>query len=158
MGITSIKYYDLKQDRKQDYVFDFDKMLDTEGNTGVYLLFAYVRICSILRKAADQSKIDIAKLKKDKKAGFNITVKDEKSLALTILRLPEELDLVVAELKVNRLCEQLYETTKVISGFYSQCHVLGSDEEKSRVLLLEAVRKVLDLNFDLLGMKTIDKI
>ena len=80
-------------------------MLDPEGNTGVYLLYAYVRICSILRKAAEQSKIDIAKLKKDKNESFKITHKGEKALALAILRLPEELDLVVNELKVNRLCE-----------------------------------------------------
>jgi arginyl-tRNA synthetase len=51
LGISSIKYYDLKQNRTQNYVFDFDKMLDPKGNTGVYLVYAYVRIKSILRKA-----------------------------------------------------------------------------------------------------------
>lgn len=51
MGIGSIKYYDLKQNRISDYEFSFDKMLDPKGNTGVYLLYMYVRICSIMRKA-----------------------------------------------------------------------------------------------------------
>jgi arginyl-tRNA synthetase len=51
LGISSIKYYDLKQNRISNYVFSFDKMLDPKGNTGVYLLYMYVRICSILRKA-----------------------------------------------------------------------------------------------------------
>jgi len=50
LGTASIKYYDLKQNRTQDYVFSFDKMLDPKGNTGVYLIYMYVRICSILRK------------------------------------------------------------------------------------------------------------
>lgn len=50
LGISSIKYYDLKQARIQNYVFSFDKMLDPRGNTGVYLLYMYVRIASILRK------------------------------------------------------------------------------------------------------------
>ena len=50
LGISSIKYYDLKQNRIQNYVFSFDKMLDPRGNTGVYLLYMYVRILSILRK------------------------------------------------------------------------------------------------------------
>ena len=39
LGISSIKYFDLKQNRISDYVFDFDRMLDPEGDTGVYLLY-----------------------------------------------------------------------------------------------------------------------
>lgn len=39
MGISSIKYFDLKQNRINDYAFDFDRMLDPEGDTGVYLLY-----------------------------------------------------------------------------------------------------------------------
>ena len=50
LGISSIKYYDLKQNRVQNYVFSFDKMLDPKGNTGVYLQYMYVRILSIMRK------------------------------------------------------------------------------------------------------------
>ena len=51
LGISAIKYYDLKQNRIQNYVFSFDKMLDPRGNTGIYLLYAYVRVLSIMRKA-----------------------------------------------------------------------------------------------------------
>ena len=39
LGISSIKYFDLKQNRISDYVFDFDRMLDPDGDTGVYLLY-----------------------------------------------------------------------------------------------------------------------
>jgi len=39
MGLASIKYFDLKQNRINDYIFDFDRMLDPEGDTGVYLLY-----------------------------------------------------------------------------------------------------------------------
>ena len=51
LGLSSVKYFDLKQNRTQNYVFSFDQMLDPKGNTGVYLIYSYVRICSILRKA-----------------------------------------------------------------------------------------------------------
>lgn len=51
VGIASIKYYDLKQNRISAYAFNYDKMLDPRGNTAVYLLYAYVRMCSIIRKA-----------------------------------------------------------------------------------------------------------
>ncbi len=46
-----MKYYDLKQNRISNYNFDYDKMLDPKGNTAVYLMYAYARICSIMRKA-----------------------------------------------------------------------------------------------------------
>jgi len=39
MGLSSIKYFDLKQNRINDYAFDFDRMLDPEGQSGVYLLY-----------------------------------------------------------------------------------------------------------------------
>ena len=51
LGMASIKYFDLKQNRISDYVFSFEKMLDPKGNTAIYLIYAYVRICSIIRKS-----------------------------------------------------------------------------------------------------------
>ncbi len=51
MGIASIKYYDLKQNRISSYSFDYKKMLDPRGNTAIYLIYAYVRMCSIIRKS-----------------------------------------------------------------------------------------------------------
>lgn len=54
LGIASVKYYDLKQNRISAYSFNYDKMLDPRGNTAIYLIYAYVRLCSIIRKAGTQ--------------------------------------------------------------------------------------------------------
>ena len=51
LGISSIKYFDLRRDRKKNYVFSLDAMLDPKGNTGVYLIYQYVRINNIIRKS-----------------------------------------------------------------------------------------------------------
>lgn len=51
IGIAAIKYFDLRMSRTGDYRFDYDKMLANNGNTAVYCIYSYVRICSILRKA-----------------------------------------------------------------------------------------------------------
>lgn len=51
IGISAIKYFDLKQSRLSDYRFDYTKMLDFKGNTAVYLFYSYVRMCSILTKS-----------------------------------------------------------------------------------------------------------
>jgi arginyl-tRNA synthetase len=66
--------------------------------------------------------------------------------------------MAVSDLQINRVCDLVYEIAVKISEFYGESKVVGSDEEASRILLLEATRKVMKKTFDLLGMKTIDKI
>jgi arginyl-tRNA synthetase len=157
MGISSVKYYDLKQNRVQNYVFAFDKMLDPRGNTGVYLLYMYVRVLSILRKGSYESEI-LQSLIANPDAKFKISNKSERELAIALLRLPEQIDLAMTDLQLNRLTDQLYEIAVKIGEFYQQSKVLGSEEEKSRILLLEATRKIMHVLFNLLGMKTIERI
>ena len=50
LGIAAVKYHDLKQNRASNYAFSFDKMCDLDGNSALYLLYSYVRICGIVRK------------------------------------------------------------------------------------------------------------
>jgi arginyl-tRNA synthetase len=50
IGFGAVKYFDLKQHPSTNYIFSYDRMLDTKGDTAVYLLFAYARVASILRK------------------------------------------------------------------------------------------------------------
>ena len=157
LGISAIKYFDLKQNRIQNYVFSFDKMLDPKGNTGVYLLYMFVRIVSIMQKSEYGKEDTLAKLKLEH-TGFVISNKSEKELALAILRLPEQLDLAVTDLQINKVCDLIYEIACKIGDFYQESKVVGSNEEQSRVLLLEATKKVMERTFELLGMRTIDKI
>lgn len=157
MGISSVKYYDLKQNRTQNYVFSFDKMLDPRGNTGVYLLYMYVRVLSIMRKGNYEGEA-LKTLLSDPEAKFKISNKSERELAIALLRLPEQIDLAMTDLQLNRLTDQLYEIAVKIGEFYQQSKCLGVPEERSRILLLEATRKVMHLLFNLLGMKTIERI
>lgn len=93
-------------------------MLDPKGNTGVYLLYMYVRILSIMAKSkTGQDGALLAELKV--KSGFEISNQSEKELALTLLRLPEQLELAVNELQLNRLCDLLYDIATKIAEFYS---------------------------------------
>ena len=89
---------------------------------------------------------------------FIISDPKERELALTILRLPESLDLAVNDLQVNRICEILFDIATKIGQYYSAVRVTGTPEEASRVLLLDSVRKVMATCFNLLGMRTISKI
>jgi arginyl-tRNA synthetase len=97
-------------------------MLDPKGNTGVYLIYAYVRICSILRKVGYKESDPIEKYK------FVVSHKAERDLALTLLRLPEAVEQAAKDLMVNRITDQLYELSQRVSDFYVNCRVIGSPE------------------------------
>lgn len=84
-------------------------MLNPEGNTGVYNLYAYVRILSILEKSTMGTGAGLAETKQ--KAAFKVSNAQERELALSLLRLPEQLDLTIEDLKINMLTDQLYETS-----------------------------------------------
>lgn len=159
LGISSVKYFDLHINRTSDYVFSFDKMLNPDGNTGTFLIYGFVRINSIMRKSAYGNEEGLAKILSEGHT-FEITHEKERELALTILRLPEQLTLATNELKVNALTDMLYDITTKIGEFVSnkECRVLGSEQEMSRILLLHATIKTMKVCFDLLGMETIDKI
>jgi len=75
-----------------------------------------------------------------------------------ILRLPETIDGVFFDLQVNKICKQLYDVAGCIGSFYWANKVLGSEEEKSRILLLEATWKCMKTLFNLLGMQTLDRL
>ena len=74
---------------------------------------------------------------------------------MTILRLPEQLEMAIKDLQVNRVCEMVYDIAVKVGSFYNVVRVKDTEEEGSRILLLESVRKVMLVCFDLLGMKTL---
>lgn len=72
IGYGAVKYFDLKQHPSTNYIFSYDRMLDTKGDTAVYLLFAYARLVSILRKAREEKNIDIKKISQDANEIINV--------------------------------------------------------------------------------------
>lgn len=152
IGIAAIKYYDLKQNRVSTYAFDFDKMLDPKGNTAVYLVYAYARICSILEKAGPEA------LATAKTTEFRVTQPAERALSLLISRFPDVLDMAVDELAVHRLCDLLYEVSVKYSEFYNNCRVIGAEEQSSRLLLCVSTKAMMKQLFSLLGITPLEKI
>ena len=152
LGMAAIKYFDLKQNRISTYAFSFDKMLDPKGNTAVYLIYAYARICSILNKV-EQDEINAMLAQNCILADPN-----ERSLALCLCRLPDVLETVVEELAMNKLCDLLYDISTKFSEFYTRCKVLGSNEQASRIQLCLATKIVMKKIFNLIGIQPLEKI
>ncbi|KDD75315.1 class I (R) tRNA synthetase [Helicosporidium sp. ATCC 50920] len=152
MGYGAVKYADLKNNRLSNYRFSFDAMLDMVGNTAVYLLYAHARIASIVRKS-DKDVQELART-----TTLELDADQERALALHLARFPDAVDKLLQELQPSRLTGYLYELSGLFNQFYTECQVLGSEREDSRLLLAEATAVVMRQCFQLLGITVLYRI
>lgn len=152
LGINAVKYADLASHRTSDYVFSLDRMLQFEGNTAAFVCYAYVRVQSIKRKIG----LDIADLFHS--AEINLQTPEEIDLGLQLLQFNETITNFTAELLPHRLTEYLYHLAEKFHVFFHNCRVEGTAEQNSRVLLCEAVARVLAQGLNLLGLKPLEKM
>jgi arginyl-tRNA synthetase len=111
VGIGAVKYADLSMNRESNYKFSYGRMLSLNGNTAPYMLYAYARICGIVRKATGQS--DDAKVQWPEACSEIIISHDaEKQLVRNLVKLPDILSEVETDLYPNRLCDYLFETSQ----------------------------------------------
>jgi arginyl-tRNA synthetase len=156
VGIGAIKYADLSQNRTSDYVFDWDKMLAMQGNTGTYLQYAYARIKSIFRKGQlDPDEI------RAKPIAIRLQAPAERALAVALVRFAETVDAAAYEYRPNLLTNYLFELADRFSTFYNACPVLKADDDsvrRSRLQLCDLAARVLAGGLHLLGIRTIEKM
>jgi arginyl-tRNA synthetase len=149
----ALKYFDLSFQRERDYVFDWDRMLSFDGNTGPYLQYAVTRIHSIFRKAGiDQQTAATGRIVLGEPA--------ERALALKLLDLGEAVATVAATLEPHRLCTYLFELATAFTDFYEACPVLQADQpvRESRLALCALVARSLTLGLDLLGIQVPERM
>ena len=156
IGIGSLKYADLSQNRMSDYKFSYEKMLALKGNTATYLQYSYARVQGILRRGD----VDIESFRKENPA-FNFGDDVERKLALQLLRFGEALDEVLIEYKPNLLASYLFELTQTFFQFYDQCPVLKTEDESvrsSRLRLCDLTARTIKTGLGLLGISTVDQM
>lgn len=151
LGVAAIKYFDMRLNREQNYRFVYDDMLSQKGNTAIYLLYSYIRLCSILRK----SKMNEEELRK---AEFFFTDENEKNLARHLVKFNETIEKVTNDLTLNTLCDYLYHLAVVIAECYRAYKINDNEHTKTRAQLILASKMVMEKCFYLLGIKTVDKI
>lgn len=155
MGIAAIKYYDLKFNRTSDYKFSFDNMLDDKGNTGIYLLYAYARLCSILKKSG----LTEEKIKELINAkGFKITHVTERTIASSLIKFYDVITSVTEFLEIHRLTDYLYDVASKIGEGYNKYKILGNDDTNTRILLVWVLKQVMEKCFFLLAIQPLEQI
>ncbi len=148
IALAAIIYGDLKNFRENDMVFDLDKFLEFEGNTGPYLLYSYARASSILRKV---------KSKKMKVEIFDLS-KQETALLTKLQNFPDVVSQAYNQLAPNLIANYAFELSQIFNEFYHEHAVLGSKEEAFRLELIKAFRNVLKSALNLLGITELEEM
>jgi arginyl-tRNA synthetase len=147
VALAAIFYGDLKNNREKNMVFDVDRFLSFEGDTGPYLLYSYARASSIVRKV------------KSKKAVKIIDLKDSE---IRLLKKIDSFEDVLARayenLAPNLIANYCFELAQIFNEFYHDCPVMGSIEEGFRLKLVDAFRTTLKKGVDLLGIEVIEEM
>jgi arginyl-tRNA synthetase len=157
LGIGAVKYADLSTDRTRDYVFDWDRMLAFEGDTGPYLQYAHARIRSIFRRA--DAGTDPAPALDP--AAVRLGTAEERALALALLGYPAALDGALAESTPSKLCAYLFSLATTFTTFYEHCPVLQAPDEAtraSRLVLADTTARVLAEGLGLLGIEAPERM
>jgi arginyl-tRNA synthetase len=155
VGVAAVKYADLSKSRTSDYQFSWEQMLSLEGNTAPYLLYAYARVKSILRRG----EVDEQSLSQG--GVLQIEMDQEVALANKLAQCHEVIGHVATKGMPHLLCTYLFELASTFSTFFEACPVLKADTEEqkqSRLKLALLTAKTLQLGLGLLGIQTLEKM
>lgn len=153
VGVAALRYADLSQNRTNDYLFSWDKLLAFDGNTAPYLLYAVARMHSIFRKLDISPDADFS-------AASEIETEQEIALARKLVALPAVFELTLAELRPHYLCTYLYELAGIFSTFYNANKVIVDDEsvKARRLMLCSRTMRVLEAGLRVLGIEPLEKM
>jgi arginyl-tRNA synthetase len=151
VGISAIIINDFKNHRDRDLTFDWEQVLNFDGETGPYLQYTHARICGILRKAGKQPGPEV---------DFKLLSEPEaRELVKKLALFPEAVVQAREQYEPFAICSYLFELTGLFNQFYNRHRVLGSgDAEIPRLLLVDSVRRVISLGLVLLGAKPLERM
>ncbi len=155
IGLGGLKYFILKVDPRKNMTFNPKESIDFNGNTGSFIQYTHARICSVLRKAAEQG-IALAELNKD------IQLKEkEVSLIQALAAFPAVVAQAGKEYSPSLIANYTYDLVKEYNQFYHDFSILkeeNADLKNMRLVLSANVAKVIKTAMSLLGIKVPEKM
>jgi len=148
VGLGAIKYANLSVSRPKDILFEWDEVLDFEGDSGPYLQYTNVRAKSILRETEKEGEI-VGGLEDE-----------EYRLVQKLSEFPEKVERAADSREPAKIANYLSELSEEFNSFYHSCQVLGveEDKEKRRLRLVKAFSDVSDQGLELLGIEPLEEM
>lgn len=151
IGIGAVKYSDLSINRESNYIFDWDKMLSFDGNTSLYMQYAYARIQSILNKFDSEISGDV-ELQSD----------IEHKLAIMLLSFEDVLNRAAQDATPHTITGYLYDLATIFMRFYEQSPILKDDVptnvKMSRLMLSSITARTVKKGLEILGIDVVDRL
>lgn len=148
VGIGAIKYYDLMHAVTSNVVFDWEKMMNLEGNSGPYLQYTVARTNSVLAKSTFKDRV---------LQGEYSNLNDEEiSVLRSLVRFSEVIATAAKSYSPNLLCNYLYDLASKFNTFYNKCPILSNSDQQVtnfRLALTSGVGQVLKNGLKLLGIQ-----
>lgn len=148
VGIGAIVFDDLFNSRIKNVVFDFDRMLNFDGETGPYAQYTHARACSIIKKAEINKayeNVDYSLLCDE--SSFNV--------CKVINDFPDKVKEAAEKNEPYIVARQVIEVCKAFNKFYNENNIINSEEnvKKARLNIVFAVKDILKAGLELLGVK-----
>lgn len=152
VGIGAVKFQELYNNRIKDYVFNWDNLLNFNGETGPYVQYTYARAKSVLAKAGKE---EFAEL--DFK---NLNTPEEMALIKSIAGFEDALIKAHDKYEPSIVSRQIMEIAKNFNKFYNAHQIMVEDEDvkNERLALTYAASIVIKEGLALLGIKTVEKM
>ncbi|MFC8147422.1 arginine--tRNA ligase [Streptomyces paradoxus] len=152
VGVGAVKYADLSTSANRDYKFDLDQMVSLNGDTSVYLQYAYARIQSILRKAGASRPVAHPELELHEA---------ERALGLHADAFAATVAEAATEYAPHKLAAYLYQLASLYTTFYDKCPVLKAETQEqieNRLFLCDVTARTLHQGMALLGVRTPERL
>ena len=151
VGMAALKYGDLSNQAAKDYIFDMDRFVSFEGNTGPYILYTIVRIKSILAK---YQTLD------DKYQGeeriLSASSDAEKDLMLQLSRYNEVAESSFLELAPHKICQYVYELANSFNRFYHDTKIISEENKEQQASWIGLIRLAKDVLNGCIGVLGIE--
>ncbi|KKP30874.1 MAG: Arginine-tRNA ligase, partial [Candidatus Woesebacteria bacterium GW2011_GWE2_31_6] len=149
--IGALKYNDLKRDPKTEIVFDWNEILNMNGNSGPYLQYTFARTRSVLFKSKSINKVYDA---------VNIN-SEEEAILRAIVHFPEVILISSSNYAPNLLCNYLFELASKFNTFYNKHSILTNENESVtsfRLNLTKSVGQIIKNGLNILGIEAPERM
>ena len=157
VGIGAVIFQELFNTRIKDYSFDWNNVLNFEGETGPYVQYSAARAYSILEKNDFYSKINNIDISKFSNYEMNV---DELALVKSIYKFEDILLDSAKKYEPSILARYITEVAKLFNKFYNSCPINNQEEniKEFRLVLTYCSRILIEIGLGLLGMDTPKKM
>jgi arginyl-tRNA synthetase len=157
VGLAALKYGDLSNQASKDYIFDVDRFISFEGNTGPYILYTIVRIKSILNKYNELSGMNSNNVGSISTS----TIASEITLMLEASKFNDMIEHAFFENAPHKICQYIYDLANAFNSFYHENKIIAEEDkekQQSWIALITLVQGILETCIDLLGFEAPDRM